>query len=227
MRKIVVFGEKRVLCKMPRQTLLGNFLFSRIHVVLCIMLKAHTVYYSYMGQKHISPDDYEHIIKRHLQKVTKYSAVCRGLLVFSSSLPLTVRIKTWSEPTSVFATVKIRVSVKVCPVSHKLLLTICCRGIFIICDRLDSVLFLKAPCVVLVYIPLSYTEHRHIYLVEACISITLTENKPSSEKKQTPEPCLSPACAASSRCISVAGWNICFCCSKNCLFVLTITPWCF
>lgn len=78
-----------------------------------------------------------------------------------------------------------------------------------------------------IYIPLSYWEHRHIYLVEACISITLTKNKPSSEKKQTSSPRRSPACTAMSYCISVASWNICFCCSKNYLFVLTITPWCF
>lgn len=67
----------------------------------------------------------------------------------------------------------------------------------------------------------------HIYLAKACISITLTVCKYFSENKQTSSPCLSPARAASFRCISVAGWNICFCCSKNCLFVLTITPWCF
>lgn len=92
---------------------------------------------------------------------------------------------------------------------------------------LDSVFFLKASCVGLVYILLSYREHRHIYLVEACISIALTGNKPSTEKKQTSPACLSPACTASSCSTSVAGWNICFCCSKNCLFVLTITARCF
>lgn len=65
-----------------------------------------------------------------------------------------------------------------------------------------------------------------LYLVEGCIS----ENKVSSpDKKQTssPLPISRPYVTALSRCISVAGWNICFCCSKNCLFVLPITPRCF
>lgn len=49
----------------------------------------------------------------------------------------------------------------------------------------------------------------------------------SAEKKQTCSPCLSPASTASSRCKSVAGWNICFCCFKKCLFVFAITARCF
>lgn len=48
----------------------------------------------------------------------------------------------------------------------------------------DSVFSFKA----LVYIPLSYEEHRHIYLVEGCISVTWTENKPRPEKKQASSP---------------------------------------
>lgn len=56
-------------------------------------------------------------------------------------------------------------SIKVCPsASHKPLCSICCRGIFVNRTRLDSVFFLKASCVVLVYIPLSYWEHRHTYI---------------------------------------------------------------
>lgn len=127
--------------------------------------------------------------------------------------------------TSFFPTVKIMVSIKVCPVSHKLLLTICCWGIFIICSCLDSVFFSKRR--VWYWFTSLIILRTQTYLVQACISITFTKNKPSSEQKQTSSPCLPPACAAPSRCISVASWNICFCCAKNCLFVLTIRPWCF
>lgn len=46
--KICCFWRMRLLCKMPHWPLLGNFLFSLIHVVFCIMLKAHKLYYSYV-----------------------------------------------------------------------------------------------------------------------------------------------------------------------------------
>lgn len=62
MRKIAVFGERRVLCKMPRQPLLGNFIFSHIHVVLCITLKAHTILKLHKP-KSTQLNDYESIIQ--------------------------------------------------------------------------------------------------------------------------------------------------------------------
>lgn len=115
------------------------------------------------------------------------------------------------------------VSIKAC---HNLVLTICRWGILSIFSCLDSGFFSKRRVWYWFTFPYHF-ENTDIYLVEACICITLTKDKPASEQKQTSPCCLSPACTAPSHCISVAVWNICFCCAKNYLFVLTIKPWCF
>lgn len=52
MRKIVVFGERRVLYKMPRQILAGNFLFSHTCGVLHHVKRHIRVYHSCTSQKH-------------------------------------------------------------------------------------------------------------------------------------------------------------------------------
>lgn len=82
--------------------------------------------------------------------------------------------------------------------------------------RLDAVFSLKALCVVLVYIPLSYREHRHsrgpyFHYINRKQSHLRRRSRP-------PRPAYLQPALPLSRCISVAGWNICFCCSKK-LFV--------
>lgn len=113
--------------------------------------------------------------------------------------------------------------------SHKPPVSICWWGIFLNCTCLDGVFFLKAPCVVLVYIPLSYWEHRHTYIFSWGLYFHYMNRKQTIFREEADLLVLpiSSLCCFRPAEFSVAGWNICFCCFKNCLFVLTITPWCF